>query len=88
MAAGEAQLDDIARQLQRGAVARERLASAQEALVAVDVAGYAARARELYGLDPDPHSDGIHGGRVARGEVDLAEVGSRLREAAAGRAEA
>lgn len=88
MAAGEAQLDDIARQLQRGAVARERLAAAQEALVAVDVAGYAARARELYGLDPDPHSDGIHGVRVARGRVDLEEVGKRLAEAAAGRVEA
>lgn len=94
MAAGEAQLDDIARQLQRGAVASEklaeaqgRLAAAQEALVAVDAAGFAARVREQYRLEPDPHSDGIQGTRVARDGLTLVGVAERLREAAAAVAE-
>ena len=81
MSAGEKQLADIAAALTRDAQARERQAVATRALAAVQAAEHAGKVRKQYGLDPDPHSDGIWGDRIAAG-VDLAEVGSRLRDAA------
>ena len=81
MSAGEKQLADIAKALERDAQARERQAVATRALAAVQAAEHAGKVRKQYGLDPDPHSDGIWGDRIADG-ADLAEVGSRLRDAA------
>ena len=89
MAAGEAQLTDIARQLERNAKAREKQAAAVDrqavatrALAAVQAAEHAAKVRRFYQLDADPHSDGIQGDRVASGARTLSDVGSELRDAA------
>ena len=81
MADGTEQLADIAAALTRDAQARERQATATRALAAVQAAEHAGKVRAQYDLDPDPHSDGIWGDRIAAG-ADLAEVGSRLRDAA------
>ena len=82
MSAGEKQLADIAAALTRGAEARERQAVATRALAALQAAEHAAKVRRFYQLDADPHSDGIHGDRVASGSRTLDDVGSDLRDAA------
>lgn len=81
MAAGEQQLADIAAALDRDAQARERQAVATRALAAVEAARHAAQVRAHYQLDADPHSDGVHGDRVATGAATLADVGTALRDA-------
>lgn len=96
MAAGEKQLADIAAAITRDAEARERQATAADAhakvasetvavtraLAATQVANHIARVRDQYGLDPDAHSDGIWGDRVAAGSRTLADAGEALRAAA------
>ena len=82
MADGTKELADIAAALARDAQARERQATATRALAAVQAAGHAAKVRAFYQLDADPHSDGIHGDRVASGSRTLADVGDDLRDAA------
>lgn len=79
MATGERQLADIAAAIVRDARARERQADAQTALAAVEAARHVAQMRAQYGYDPDPHSDAVHGQRVAAGEVTLKDVGDRLK---------
>ena len=79
MANGERQLADIAAAIVRDARARERQADAQTALATVEAARHVALMRAQYGYDPDPHSDAVHGGRVAAGEATLKDVGDRLK---------
>ena len=83
MANGQEELAAIAEAIDRNATANEVRSTATRALAAVEGAKHAARVREQYGLDPDPHSDGIQGDRIASG-LSLADLGSRLREAAGG----
>lgn len=70
---------EVAKALNRIADGLDRLSESQQVRATIEASKYIAKIRDQYGHHPDPHSDVVHGERIALDGQSMKDAGDRLR---------